>query len=285
VRVLHTIPQVGHRPNGIALAGGDLWVTSFDQLRAVRIDGGTGQKLPQEPRVGLGASSIASAGTSVWVAAKLAQRVVRIDARSGSVAARLRPGAPPWRLALGLGSLWVSTKVDAPGKDQLIRYDQTGRELERTSMPHGIAALTTGAGSVWTAEQDVADVLRVDPRTGRRVVWAKLAAVAADLYYGGGYVWATLGTADSIVRIDPHEVGGVVTSAAGHRPTHVVVAGGRLFVTSNTDHTVLIINPRTVIQEVAPIHVAHNPYAIAADERSVWVTGLGENTLTQIAYR
>ena len=28
-----------------------------------------------------------------------------------------------------------------------------------------------------------------------------------------------------------------------------------------------------------------NPYALAADSHYVWVTGLGKNTLTRLAYR
>src|SRR5439155_6842860 len=157
-----------------------------------RIDAATRRELSPPPRVGLGASSIASDGSSVWVAAKTAQRVVRIDARSGRVATRLRPGAPPWKLALGLGSLWVSTKADPGGQDQLIRYDASGGELARTTLPHGISGLTTDARFVWVTEQDVPNLLRIDPRTGRRVVWAKLAGAPSDLYYGGGYLWAVI---------------------------------------------------------------------------------------------
>jgi DNA-binding beta-propeller fold protein YncE len=284
VRVTQTIRHVGQRPNGIAIANGDLWVTSFDQPWVTRIEASTGRERRQHPRVGLGASSVASAGTSVWVAAKLARRVVRIDARSGRVTARLDPHAPPWRLAAGLGSVWVATSSTAPGGNQLVRYDDAGRELGRIPMPRGATAVTTGSGAVWVAEQDVPDVLRLDPHTGRTVVWAKLLVPASALYYGGGYVWATLGSADSIARINIRR-GGAVTTAVGHRPVHAVAAGGRLFVTSNTDHTVLVINPRTALVEGAPLHVALNPFAIAADDRAVWVTGLGENTVTRIAYR
>jgi DNA-binding beta-propeller fold protein YncE len=284
VRIVRTIQHVGHRPNGVALAGGDLWVTSSDQLRVVRIDGATGRELPQAPRVGLGASSIVSDGSDVWVAAKEAGRVVRIDGATGRVTARLRPGAPPWRLALGLGSLWVSTKADSPGRDQLIRYDPAGHVLKRTTMPHGIAAIATDDRFVWVAEQDVPDVLRFDPKTGHVEVWAKMSGVAPALYYGGGYIWATLESADFVVRVPPRPGESPITTAAGHRPERAVVAGGRLFVTSNADHTVVVMNPRTMDAEGKPLRVPHNPYAIAADARGVWVTGLGENTLTKIAY-
>jgi sugar lactone lactonase YvrE len=285
VRVVKTIPDVGHRPNGVAIAGGDLWVTSSDQLEVVRIDGDTGRKLPQSPRVGLGASDIAADGSNVWVAARRAKQVVRIDGRSGRVTARLHPGAPPWRLALGLGSLWVSTKADPPAQDELIRYDLAGHVLARTRMAKGISAIATGSRFVWVAEQDVPDLVRFDPRTGRTAVWAKMAGVAPALYYGGGYVWATLESADFIVQVKPDRQGGAITTAAGHRPERAVIAGGRLFVTSNADHTVLTMDPRTVDQEGGALRVPHNPYAIAADARAVWVTGLGEDTLTEIAYR
>jgi DNA-binding beta-propeller fold protein YncE len=284
LRVAQTIRHVGHRPNGIAIANGDLWVTSFDQPWVTRIDAATGRERRQHPRVGLGASSIARAGMSVWVATRLEREVVRIDARSGRVTARLHPGEPPWRLAAGLGSLWVATSSTVPAVDQLVRYDAAGLELGRTPMPRGAGAVTTGSGAVWVAERDVPDVLRLDPHTGRTVVWAKLLAPASALYYGGGYVWATLGSADSIARIDPRRRDGVVTTAAGHRPSQAVLAGERLFVASTTDHTVLVIDPRTALVVGAPLHVALNPSAITADRRAVWVTGAGENTITRIAY-
>ncbi len=283
VRVVQTIRHVGRRPNGIAIAGDDLWVTSSDQPWVTRIDATTGREREQHPRVGLGASAIASDGTSVWVAAKKAEQVVRVDARSGRVVARLRPGAPPWRLAVDRGGLWVATTA-TPVPDQLIRYDAAGHEVERATMAHGVQALATGANALWVAERESPDVLRIDPRTHKSVVWAGLTDPASDLYYGAGYLWATLATADSIVRIDPR-TGNTVTTAVGHRPESVVAVGGRLFVANTTDHTVLVIDPRTTRAEGPPLGVALNPLAITGDDRAVWVTGLGENTVTRIAYR
>lgn len=285
IRVAETIDDVGRRPNGVAVVGGVVWVTSAELPRVERIDGVTGRDMDQRPLVGLGASSIVSAGSSVWVAARRAQRVVQIDARSGRVIRRLRPGGPPRRLAVGLGSVWVATLADAARGAQLVRYDHAGNEQYRWAMPRGVAALATGADFVWIAERDVTDVVRLDPRTGKITEWAPLVGPPTGLYYGGGYVWATMPSEDSIARINPRRAGSPVTTAAGHEPTQVVMAGGHLFVASNTDHSVRVLNPNTGRQARAPLIVANNPYAITADEDAVWVTGISENTLTRIVYR
>ena len=47
----------------------------------------------------------------------------------------------------------------------------------------------------------------------------------------------------------------------------------------------LVLDPTTLEPTQDPIGVGVNPYAMVADEQSIWVTGLGDNTLTQIRYR
>ena len=197
IRVAGTIRDVGDRPNGVALAGGDLWVTSSRLTTVERIDVATRRELDEHPEVGLGASSIVSAGTRVWVATKAERHVVQIDATSGAVVDELRPGGPPWRLAVGLGSLWVSTLAEGSRAAALVRYDYAGNELYRRTMPRGVAALATGAGFVWIAEREGAGVARFDPRTRGSTEWTRLVGPASALYYGGGALWASIGTADS----------------------------------------------------------------------------------------
>ena len=66
--VTQTIRHVGHRPNGIAIVNGELWVTSADDAGVTRIDMATGKELRRHPVVGRGASALVGAGGSVWVA-------------------------------------------------------------------------------------------------------------------------------------------------------------------------------------------------------------------------
>jgi streptogramin lyase len=167
----------------------------------------------------------------------------------------------------------------------LVQYGEDGRERDRRSMTRGVAALATGAGALWIVERSVPNVVRFDPRTGRSVPWGTLAAPSSGLYFDGHYLWATLSRDDLIARIDPGRAGGFVSTAVGRRPQQIVAAGGRLFVASNADHTVRVLDPPTSRFVGAPLEVQHNPFALAADGRSVWVTGIGENTVTRIALR
>jgi streptogramin lyase len=278
------IHNVGHRPNGVVLAAGDAWVTSRDQVRLDRIDTATLKERPDHPRVGSGASSIVTQGDDVWVAAKGSRTVTRIDARTGRVVQTLHPGGAPSRLALGLGSLWVGTTADKPGANTLIRYDLNGRPLSRRTFPHGIAALAAMADALWIAERDPPTVVRFDPRTRETKVWAKLAGPAPFLGTGAGYLWASMGTENLMTRINPR-TDDTDSTAVGDQPAQSVVAGDRVYVASNTDHTLVVFDPRTVRQTGKPIPMENNPYALAADSRYVWVTGLGGDTLTRLAYR
>ena len=58
-----------------------------------------------------------------------------------------------------------------------------------------------------------------------------------------------------------------------------------MYVASRNTNAVLVLDPKTLEPTQDPIGVGLNPYALVADDRSIWVTGLGDNTLTQIRYR
>jgi streptogramin lyase len=285
IRVGQTITHVGDRPNGIVLAGGDLWVTSYRQRWVTRIDAATGSERPSHPRVGKGATGIAAEGDSVWVAATFTREIVRLDARTGSVRGRIAVPRPPLRLAVGGGSVWVGANSAVSTGDELLRYDRAGRLVRRYPVHAGIAALAYGSGAVWVALRDRPHVARLTPGADRLVDWATLTSVAGLLRFGAGRLWATLGGEDTVARIDDVRGRGPVTGSAGHGPAQTVAAGGRLFVASRNDQAVLILDPRTLLQAADPVRVGINPFALVADDRSVWVTGLGDNSVTRLDYR
>jgi hypothetical protein len=284
IRDTQTIHHIGHRPNAIAVAGGDLWVTSADRPRMTRIDAATFRERRQHPNVGVGAKAIASAGTSVWVAVGTQGQVVRIDARTGRVRKRIQTHATPSRVTFGLGSLWVGARTGPPWLGQLIRYSPAGHELRRIPLPKVASAVVTGGGFVWVALEEDPRLLRIDPRTGGWTVRTELAAPGSALSYGAGFVWVTLTKIDSIARVNPHG-GAPATTGVGHRPAQSVTAGGHVYVAVNADHVVQAVDPKSARLAGSPLRVDLNPYAIAADDRDVWVTGLTENTVTRIPYR
>ena len=164
------------------------------------------------------------------------------QARSRPACAR---GAPPTRVAVGFGSLWVAVSPPA-GADLLLRYDLDDRERHRTPIPHGIVGLATGQDHVWVAETDVPNVLRIDPRSDAVEQWATLADAINDLSAGGGYLWATHERADSIARVNPVKRNARTTTSVGHRPLRTVAAGGRCMSPCNLDHVVAVVDPASM---------------------------------------
>ena len=279
-RVMATTPDVGRRPTGIAFAGGDLWVTSVSEPRVTRIDAATGRERPEHPLVGAGPASIAAYRDDIWVVARRAGEVIRLDARTGEVGLRIRTPAPPRNVAAGVNGVWIAT--DAETGDELRRYDRDGNQLARFAFNAGVVVLAVSPDAAWVVEERTNRLVRIEPRTGKRENWATVHAPPVALHYGGGYVWAALRSDDVVDRVDA-KTRSVVTAAAGQGPTQMVAVGDRLYVASRNDSTVVVLDMRTTQPAHAALPVKLNPYALATDGRSVWVTGLGENTVTRIA--
>ena len=89
--------------------------------------------------------------------------------------------------------------------------------------------------------------------------------------------------ANAVARVDPRRLV-AVTTAVARRPAQIAVAGGRVFVASNTDHTVVVLTRRRSGASGKPLDVPLNPYGVVAGAGHVWVTGLGENTVTRLDY-
>jgi streptogramin lyase len=70
----------------------------------------------------------------------------------------------------------------------------------------------------------------------------------------------------------------------GHTPAGLAVAHGNVFVASNTDHTLVRLAPQSGEPIGKPMRVPRNPFAVAAGQGHVWVTGTASDTLTRIDY-
>ena len=237
-----------------------------------------------------------SSRTSGWVGtvdfmAPEQIRGERIDARTdvyslGGVLHYLLTGRVPYvregeeaKLAVGRSGVW--TAVHSAGGSDLLRYDSRGRPLYKIWFHRRISALAVTDEGVWIDEGGTGRVLRVDPATRDVHLLATIGGTTFGLFAGGGYLWAVLRSEDALAQINLED-GTVVTTAAGRGPTQVAVAGERVFVASRNDHTVPVLDlAGRPAQE--PLSVDFNPYALATDGRSVWVTGLANDTVTRIA--
>ena len=282
---MKTTKNVGVRPRGIALAGGDLWVTSAGSQWLTRVSAKTGVERTKHVKVGFDVRAILAYRGSVWLAVASTREVLRIDARTGAIARLPVPGKPV-RLAVASSGIWVGTDWELYGPGQLLRLDRrTGELLQTITVDEGVGGLVAAAGAIWVIKSRSSKVARLEPGAESLVDWANLPGPAQTMRYGAGALWVTLRGVDTIVRVNVRRRGHVDRTTAGHGPAQLAIAGGRVFVSSRDDQAVSVLDPDELALVGEPIPVAINPYAIVADKRSVWVSGLGDNTLTRIDYR
>jgi YVTN family beta-propeller protein len=279
---VQTIEKVGDRPSAIERIGDELLVAG-NQPWLTRIDAGTGREAGDHPKVGDDIAAMAAFEGQLWVALGADREVVRLDPRSGRIRTRVRVPDRPGRLAVDRRGLWVATQRQS-GDGQLLHYDLAGHLIQTITVNEGIGALVSGGDAIWLVKERTNKLAKLKPGATALTDWAALPAPAASLLYAGGALWIALEGDDAIARVDAR-TGNMRTVAAGHSPAQSALAGGYLFVASRNDNTVVVIDPKRLKPVGEPIDVGFNPYALAADERSVWVTGLGDNTLTRIDYR
>jgi hypothetical protein len=115
---------------------------------------------------------LALSGHRLWTVSDAG--VIELDARNGRVLARPQVGASyPLRVAIGAGAAWVAAVENGYAAGALTRIDlSNGRVTTRLREPRGpVFEVAAGGGSVWalTGPTRAASVLRVEPRTGRRI--------------------------------------------------------------------------------------------------------------------
>jgi hypothetical protein len=263
---------------------GDLWVISHSRPRVTRLDTKTGRRHGAKPLVGRGASSISGREDTLWVAVPERGEVVEVDARSGHIEGRISAPLPPVRVVADRDGFWAIGRGPPPDSpDLLLHYDRAaGQFVRQVEFSSGISAITLGGGAVWLALTRTPRVVRLSPATGERR-GAVLTGTATSLTYGLGALWASVPAENAVARVDPERLQ-AVTTAVAQRPAQLAVAGGRVFVASNTDHTVVVLDPAKVRRSGPPLQVPLNPSGLVAGAGHVWVTGLGENTVTRLDY-
>ena len=100
--------DVGRAPRGIAVAGGDVWVSLRDERAVARIDATTGEQIA---RIDTGGEPwpIAGGRATVWVAT-LDGRLLRIDTATNTVTARAAVGTDARGVAVTDRAVWVTSQ-------------------------------------------------------------------------------------------------------------------------------------------------------------------------------
>ena len=163
-------PHVGDRPNGIALAGGDLWVTSYERRAAHADRRRDGPRAPPTSR-GRATASRHRGGDGARVGRVSAARTrwCACDARTGRVTQRLpRAAAARRRWPPDATDLWVAGRAAAGGaRTCCCTTTGAARAQAANRRPDGVAAIALGGGALWASERDHPRAAAPRPAHGR----------------------------------------------------------------------------------------------------------------------
>jgi streptogramin lyase len=242
-------PGAGHKQTselggalaGVAIGGGDVWVTDSRAGELLRLDEQTGRVLE---RVHLGGhpGAVAYGGHRVWVADEDGNGVTAVNARGGTVFRRhIAPHAAPLRLAVGAGGLWVSNATAGT-----VRRIDLGSGEPSAPIPagRGPAGITVARGFVWVADSRSGTVSKIDPAIGAVVGTVEVGGDPGGIDAGPNLLWVASAADDTIARIDlaSGEPEGEPI-AVGPEPGAVAVGGEAVWVANNGDGTVTRIEP------------------------------------------
>ena len=188
------------------------------------------------------------------------------------------PVADPQRLAVGAGSVWVTTPRE------LIRIDPiSGRVVARIAMPGLAGAIAVAGSRVWVATNPIVtsptvarrgSLVSIDAGTNRIVGKAISLLLPTGIAVAAGRLWISNGQHAKFGRvtyIDPKTrriLGSIATPGA---PESIVVAAGSVWVGESDSGQVVRINPRTAKVVGRPITTGGALLQLATAKTAIWV--------------
>jgi peptide/nickel transport system substrate-binding protein len=213
---------------------------------------------------------------SLWVAEPDRGLVARLDLEDGRVTDTIRVGNSPAGLSVGEGSVWVTNAGDGTVSRINVETNEESDTIDVGSGPSGIAV---GEGALWVADTIGAELLRVDPTSGKAQTVA-LAGQPSGVAFTPDGVWVTVAPA-GVARVDPADPSVTLTQGVGNGPTAVLAAFGSIWVANQLDGTVSRLEPSTGRVE-ATISVRDGPSALGASAGFLWVANEFDDSITSI---
>ena len=225
LRVVDSI-AVARQPAAVAVAGRDVWVTSFRENAVVRVDART---LRVRSRIGLlePPGGIAAGHGALW--ARTENYVVRIDPVRGRVTETiLLPGSAGLAVAVGGGAVW------AVAASRLYRIDPRRNAVTaRTDLkPLHLVGVRFAEDALWVSGPRRPVIVRVDPANGRRRTY-RVAGRVGSWDVGLGALWVGKPAQGAVSRIDLRSGAEVASIRVGADPRGVAVGEGAVWVAAD----------------------------------------------------
>lgn len=168
----------------------------------------------------------------------------------------------------------------------MVAVDAREHRVQSVSvLPDAPQALAAGFGSLWIADPNGQQVLRVDSHTGEVTDRIHVPAQPSALAIGQGSVWVASAVGGLVTRLDPHTSEITQTERlGGANPSALLVVQGSVWVADQTDDSLVEIDaesgaPRRTIPLNDP------PTALAASGGELWAASYASSTVEQIDLR
>ena len=221
-------------------------------------------------------------GGSSASAALDANAIGVLDASNGHVVASSPIGTTPGSIAVGDGSVWVTS----PDSDGVSRIDaKTNTRMQTIPVGASPAGVTVGGGFVWVANSLGGSVSKVDPNanggSGAVVDTIPVGNGPEGVAVGGGHLWVANSTDRTVMEFLPgsHRPLQTIPVAAG--ADAIAFGSGFVWVVSGAGNSVTRIDARSGTP-LPPITVGNGPTAVAVGAGSAWVSNSLDGTVSRI---
>ncbi|OLD58777.1 MAG: hypothetical protein AUI83_03775 [Armatimonadetes bacterium 13_1_40CM_3_65_7] len=185
--------DVGPQPRQVAVSPDAVWVANSGGPSVSRIDPST-NRVVATIRVGPASAasdrmSVTTGAGAVWVGVSGLSAIVRIDPATNAVASKIPlPIQPCGFLVADQNAVWAAGAHCANVVDRLDPHTnrRAGQVKGYLLAPIGLAL---GFGSLWLADLDAKEIVRVNPRTGRIIGRLPVGGQPIRLGIGFGSVW------------------------------------------------------------------------------------------------
>ena len=226
--------------------------------KAIRSCAGAGPFWPTQ--------TLALSGGSAWVACKEEQRVLRVLLQSGRSRSIPLAGQPIAVLS-AFGAVWALESGGTISRIDARTARVTARVQTGASAPYNLWA---GAGSLWSVDDSLGEVLRIDPALRKVTQRIAVGDGAADLVFRGERAWAINHRDRGLVLIETAtNKARRLRTVPGDAPERMAWAAESLWVTGRgTD--LLRLDPETGAVQ-ATIEIGVGGIDVVAAAGALWV--------------
>jgi DNA-binding beta-propeller fold protein YncE len=213
--------------------------------------------------------TLALSGGTAWVACKEDARLVRMTLPGGRSIATVRLDAPVIAVAAGLGSVWALDSAST-----LYRIEPRKARVTKRISTGAIAAynIWIGSGSVWVADDQGSEVLRISPSRGKVAARIPVGDGPADMVFTGKRAWVVTHRDNTLFRIDTRTNGVTRLSTLGGADAaaeRMTVLGDSIWVTGRGVQ-LLEVDPETGATR-RTIDVGGTGIDIVAADGALWI--------------